>query len=57
MPVLSCCLVVLVVYSSVTQRMWVEACVFMYVCVGKGRWEIHDMKRLYIPGKCSDPRG
>lgn len=50
--VLSCCLVV---YSSVIKRMWIEACVFMYACVGKGRWEINDTKRLYIPGKCSDP--
>lgn len=50
--VLSCCLVV---YSRVIKRMWREACVFMYACVGKGCWEINDMKRLYIPGKCSDP--
>lgn len=35
-----------------------SVCVYVCVCgagVGKGHWEINDMKRLYIPGKCSDP--
>lgn len=33
-------------------------CVYLCMCVagvGKGHWEINDTKRLYIPGKCSDP--